>query len=143
MQVISYLPINSPEINSSFVNCYDDANELDASAKAAISVIAIILFLLIIGTCYDFYKQAFKYYKRKVRSYALRTEAKKVKATTGNETSEINCIKSIKIEQSEGILMRILLSFSVYSNLKKIFRSTKSNEQLKCLHPIRFLSMAW
>ncbi len=144
MEVFSFLPINSPEINSSYVNCYSDTEELDASAKASIAVISFLIFLIIIGTFYDFYKLVYKYYKQNMRLRGLKRDANKATETSQNEIREFNSTKpDFKIEQNENFLMKIFLSFSVYSNLKKIFRINKSNQHLKCLHAIRFLSMSW
>ena len=37
----------------------------------------------------------------------------------------------------------MLLSFSAYTNSIKLFTISKSNDQLDCLHAIRFLSISW
>jgi hypothetical protein len=39
--------------------------------------------------------------------------------------------------------LKIIRSFSFYTNAKKVFNTSKSDDQLNCLHAIRFLSLAW
>ena len=47
------------------------------------------------------------------------------------------------ILKDEPLALKILLSFSAYTNVIKIFKISKSEGQLECLHGIRFFSMAW
>lgn len=42
-----------------------------------------------------------------------------------------------------GTLEKLLLSFSVYSNAKKILSTRKTSETLTALNGIRFLSISW
>jgi hypothetical protein len=39
--------------------------------------------------------------------------------------------------------VKIIRTFSAYSNLKKIFNLPNDESQLLCLHGIRFLSLSW
>ena len=41
----------------------------------------------------------------------------------------------------ERLSVRVLASFSVYSNTIKLFQTSQGNDQLKCLDAIRFLSL--
>jgi hypothetical protein len=43
----------------------------------------------------------------------------------------------------EPQFFKIIRSFSFYTNAKKVFNTSKSDDQLNCLHAIRFLSLAW
>ena len=43
----------------------------------------------------------------------------------------------------QSTLFKVLLSFSIYSNTIKLFKITKNQDQLDCLHGIRFFSLAW
>lgn len=43
----------------------------------------------------------------------------------------------------KSLLSSLLINISLYGNFKKLFRVTKIEGQLDCLHGIRFLSMGW
>ncbi|XP_025112800.1 nose resistant to fluoxetine protein 6-like [Pomacea canaliculata] len=42
-----------------------------------------------------------------------------------------------------GLIVQILVSFSVYTNGSKLLSTTQSHNNLACLHGIRFFSMTW
>lgn len=42
-----------------------------------------------------------------------------------------------------GITGKILMSFSIYTNGKKILTTDQPKGSLTCIHGIRFLSMTW
>jgi hypothetical protein len=46
-------------------------------------------------------------------------------------------------DKKEPIFLQVILSFSFYTNLKKLFTVNNTGEQLDCIHAIRFLSMGW
>ncbi|XP_035696984.1 nose resistant to fluoxetine protein 6-like [Branchiostoma floridae] len=84
----------------------------DTGAYVALSFIAIILLMLLIGTLFEFIINV---------SY---TE-EKVKSITKSKTG------------------RFFLSFSVYSNTKKVFNTYQPAGQLPALHGIRVISTLW
>jgi hypothetical protein len=48
-----------------------------------------------------------------------------------------------RITVQENILSKVILSFSFYNNLKKIFEIQKSDDKLECLNGVRVLSLCW
>ncbi len=45
--------------------------------------------------------------------------------------------------KEESLVSQILLSFSAYSNTKRIFTIGNTDGQLECLNGVRFFSIAW
>jgi len=93
-------------------------------------LISVLAFFVLTGTIYDIYEQ-FK-----------DNETKKEIGNTNNSDEEGKKINA-KIKKPEPIYFQILLSFSAYTNLKKLFTVNKGADQLNCVHGIRFMSMGW
>jgi hypothetical protein len=49
----------------------------------------------------------------------------------------------IQIDKEKLKASQILLCFSAYANLAKIFKTTNSGDQLGCLNGIRFFTLGW
>ena len=45
--------------------------------------------------------------------------------------------------KAEPYGLKMLRSFSFYTNARKVFSVSNNVDQLKCLHGIRFLSLSW
>ncbi|XP_078664426.1 nose resistant to fluoxetine protein 6-like isoform X2 [Branchiostoma floridae x Branchiostoma belcheri] len=45
--------------------------------------------------------------------------------------------------EEEGISRRLLLAFSIYNNLERLFSTKQTSGSIPCLHGIRFLSLSW
>ena len=44
---------------------------------------------------------------------------------------------------SSGVVPKVFLAFSVYTNGKKILNVEQKGDQIFCIHGIRFVSMTW
>ncbi|CAF0932692.1 unnamed protein product [Brachionus calyciflorus] len=137
--ITQILPINLTFIDSSYVTC-SESDPLDSSSIMAIAIISVLVFLVLIGTIYDLFNQySYEYHLKYIYNTTI------IQTETGNVINDDEKERIIKTyhEETESSLMKILLGFSIYTNAKKLFSITKSDDQLQCLHAIRFLSIAW
>lgn len=118
------LPFNLTNITDTQLNCYEPA-KIDAGAIIALIIISILLVCSVSGTVYDVYKQKIIVQDKSVEK----------------KDEEKELIEKKKHE--EPLILQIILCFSLYTNLKKLFTVRKGGDQLDCLHAIRFLSMGW
>jgi len=86
------------------------------------------------GTIYDITKS-----NNTEKSLILNDSARKYENIDLQKTKNITLAEVKK----EPIFLQIILSFSFYTNLKKLFTVNNTGEQLDCIHAIRFLSMGW
>ena len=94
--------------------------------------------MVLIGTIYDIYIEVLASIKK--YSYINDDLIDKEKE------SALNLIEANKKEyKKKNKLTEILISFSVYTNLLKIFRISieENTDDLKCLHGIRVLCCFW
>ncbi|CAH1248349.1 Hypp8112 [Branchiostoma lanceolatum] len=91
----------------------------------AIVICAALCILQLIGTLYD------------VMIERPRKAAKILEANAKGATSRK------VIPEQEGIVRRLVLSFSIYNNLSKLLSTKQPSDSITCLHGIRFLSLTW
>ncbi|XP_035683620.1 nose resistant to fluoxetine protein 6-like [Branchiostoma floridae] len=111
---------------------------------AAICICSVLIILLAIGTIYD------------VMIHQPRLLA--VKKHKENEVREPDITVTVPDEKTplvnrvpreetsapkEGITGRVLLCFSLYTNIGKLLSTKQAPGSIKCLHGIRFISMTW
>ncbi|XP_035698599.1 nose resistant to fluoxetine protein 6-like [Branchiostoma floridae] len=95
---------------------------------AGICICGVILLLLVIGTIYD-----------------VTVHQPRMMATKGQKENDGTPLTPPDEETSvaTGIAGRIILSFSVYTNIGKLLSTKQAPGSIKCLNGIRFLSMSW
>lgn len=138
-------------ITEEYVECLEPAR-IDKAASFAIFIISVLLALTSAGTVYDIFKQN---NDKKIKRYIKNIQEVGYKNKLADENTEEskNQTEEIVIEQKkdmakvnipdEPLLLQIILCFSLYTNLRKLFTINKGGDQLDCLHCIRFMSMSW
>ncbi|KAK3086996.1 hypothetical protein FSP39_000145 [Pinctada imbricata] len=118
--------------------CKIEDMPLDGKAVAMTIVCAGILLILIVATLFDVY------ITRKMKSGANQSTKQNPEVSKKYEAEGVagNPVKHPQPLQL-GLLERVLLAFSVYTNGKKLLSAKKSAGSLSALHGIRFLSMSW
>lgn len=119
--------INVTHIDSSYINCATDTPSFDTKAIFAMVVCFILVAVVLAGTIYDIYGKSVSKYEKKLKGLIPDDEEKLLPEE----------------KKEEPILFQILLCFSIYTNSKKLFTTTKVPGQIDCLHGIRFLSISW
>ncbi|XP_078686671.1 nose resistant to fluoxetine protein 6-like [Branchiostoma floridae x Branchiostoma belcheri] len=111
---------------------------------AAICICSVLFLLLTMGTIYDVNIH-------QPRLMAVRRKKKKeeqepdVSVTLPDErTPLVNKLPREETSAAEqGMTGRILLCFSVYTNIGKLLSTKQAPGSITCLHGIRFISMTW
>ncbi|KAI8518268.1 hypothetical protein Bbelb_042850 [Branchiostoma belcheri] len=111
---------------------------------AAICICSVLFLLLTMGTIYDVNIH-------QPRLMAVRRKKKKeeqepdVSVTLSDErTPLVNKLPREETSAAEqGMTGRILLCFSVYTNIGKLLSTKQAPGSITCLHGIRFISMTW
>ncbi|XP_076673735.1 nose resistant to fluoxetine protein 6 [Andrena cerasifolii] len=111
-----------------------------------ILVIVILLFVAgtaIVGTMYDMLVYQKRLRKRReflifdnINTAELKNEAE-TKREPGQEEAAISDLRP------ESIVGQTLMCFSIYSNVKQIFKADTGSDSVPALHGIRFLGMVW
>ena len=141
-----------------------EMKELDTAAYITLSIIASIVFLVLIATLVDIYKR-YRFHLKCIELLSNSNLSIDSSGLTGNEinsnenntsnnnnnnnNSEINNSDYSSNRENvyllsinhEHIIIQLLISFSFYTNCKKLFKINTSGDQLKCLDAIRFLSI--
>ncbi|KAK6195851.1 hypothetical protein SNE40_001194 [Patella caerulea] len=145
------------------VTCQEKNPPLDSKATAAICILSIFLYFLIIGTCYDLYLRFIKSdLNMKRPTYVRKNEYGSTNKTNLDETSALLSSSSVSEDNvtnstadhivaknnantqvEQGTLAKIILAFSVYTNGAKILNTNQPKDSLRAVHGIRFLSMSW
>ncbi|XP_035683589.1 nose resistant to fluoxetine protein 6-like [Branchiostoma floridae] len=120
---------------------------------AAICVCSVILMLVVMGTAYDviIYQPrlgAIKSSKDPKDERNGGLSHQHVDSEQPNErTHLINSTEQKQTEavatKEENVSCRVLLCFSLYTNIGKLLSTSQAPGAIKCLHGIRFLSMSW
>ncbi|XP_011450645.3 nose resistant to fluoxetine protein 6 [Magallana gigas] len=116
-----------------YVTSEEEDKPLTSNAVVAIVILSILALIVILGTAYDV---IIVQWLRNIGS-ELQKHAEDEKIPLLNHNS-----KEVHME-SESTYEKLLLSFSVYSNAKKILSTRKTSETLTALNGIRFLSISW
>ncbi|XP_056011040.1 nose resistant to fluoxetine protein 6-like [Ostrea edulis] len=136
--VQSVIPTSNP-IYASYVYC-PEKPEIDTRAIVAISILGVFAALILISTTYDVVKQLLS---RTDRSSMKTVPDQSVEISTGEKTPLLMDEKANMIKKEESILEKLLLSFSAYTNGKKLLQVNQSAGTLTALNGIRFLSISW
>ncbi|XP_050398153.1 nose resistant to fluoxetine protein 6 [Patella vulgata] len=144
------------------VKCQENNLPFDSKATAAICILSIFLFFLIIGTCYDLYLRFIKSDPNmKIPTFISKNKYSSTNKTSLDESSALlnnssvsednvtnstadHIVKNNENTQTEqDTLAKIILAFSVYTNGAKILDTNQPKDSLRAVHGIRFLSMSW
>ncbi|XP_062602916.1 nose resistant to fluoxetine protein 6-like [Saccostrea cucullata] len=102
---------------------------------------------MILGTLYDFVNIQYPIYKsgkmdeKSVNKSMDSDGIYKLKSFDENPTNVDTDKKDDK--NKDGVFGKILLSFSIYTNAKKILNTSQPKGSLTAVNGIRFLSMSW
>ncbi len=128
-----------------------EMKELDQAAFITLAIIALIVFIVLIATLLDIYKR-YRFHLKCVELLSNSNLSIDSSGLTGNEinnTAEANNSDYSSNRENvyllsinhEHVIVQILISFSFYTNCKKLFKVNANGDQLKCLDAIRFLSI--
>ncbi|XP_078581951.1 nose resistant to fluoxetine protein 6-like [Branchiostoma floridae x Branchiostoma japonicum] len=111
---------------------------------AAICICSVLLLLIAMGTIYDviIHQPRLMAIKRQKESEAQESD---VTANLPDErTLLVNRLPRKETHATEeGMTGRILLCFSLYTNIGKVLSTKQAPGSIRCLHGIRFISMTW
>lgn len=138
----------SLHINTTYVQ-FQQEKQLDPNALTTLTFLGAIVFMCLFGTAYDLYKRYLNYiHCQEVvnHSTVLLDNEEEIQLTLAEQRDKIDYEHLYFINLShEPAFFRILVTFSLYTNTKKIFKIDphSQNQQLACLHGIRVLSLCW
>ncbi|KAL4234454.1 hypothetical protein ACF0H5_006100 [Mactra antiquata] len=154
-------------------SCLEDSLELDSGAIVTIVILAILGFMVLLGTLYDVFVVQLSAFNTTPSVVIVKrsnpppyTDLEKlegqinegfageknglgveVKGYEESQTSQqVEPVASVIQQQTKptrGVLENILLSFSVYTNGYKILGANQGSGSIGAVNGIRFLSMAW
>ncbi|CAD5121781.1 DgyrCDS10258 [Dimorphilus gyrociliatus] len=143
IEVFNYVNFLLPFNSSYHVGSVTKAEipPLDNGAKATIAIFAILGFLVLIATIYDFFGAYFQSKKTEDTEHLIAEDT-----TSINDFPEINNTNSnfrVYFSQNKlGIVQDSILSFSLIKNLRSLLVSDAQSD-VACLHGIRFISLSW
>ncbi|XP_064650020.1 nose resistant to fluoxetine protein 6-like [Lineus longissimus] len=135
--------------------------EWTGGAIAALCVLSLFTFLLIIGTIYDILHQHTGIFKNRPKLYMSEKHIINQSADGSTvENGETISSASVDVKQSgevgkyskmsdpgqqqkPGILHNVIVAFSVYTNGVKMLGTAQPEGSLRAVHGIRFISMSW
>ncbi|XP_061188052.1 nose resistant to fluoxetine protein 6-like [Saccostrea echinata] len=122
---------NSIRITNAFCKAVP---EIDTRAVVAIVILGIFAALLVVSTLYDIIF---------IQWPTKRDQTLQEHASTNDEKTPLLHERENLVPKNESILQKLLLSFSLYSNGKKILQVNQSAGTLTAVNGIRFLSISW
>ncbi|CAH0552702.1 unnamed protein product [Brassicogethes aeneus] len=133
----------------------------DSTFQILCGVTTVVMVLLIIGTCYDFYIQNLKLKKMLAKNCSQFTQTVEMpdgkpkngkcgiyvvnNNNNGILPSEVNSRQSSKYREpmTRLIFRETLLSFSLRANIKTICDKTVGSDTIPVIHGLKSISMAW
>lgn len=118
-------------------DCHSQNKTLDTKAVVAIVLCSILLLCIVVGTAVDVVLQ---------RREKRRQEVPHV-STNGHSPQDeqlpLLVNTSTPTPPQSGLVLKVLVAFSVYTNGSKLLSTRQQAGSLNCVHGIRFLSMTW
>ncbi|XP_061164514.1 nose resistant to fluoxetine protein 6-like [Saccostrea echinata] len=143
------IPLGESRVTAYPITCPTPAEDdtLETSAIVVVVILAIFLILILEGTLYDVImviksrrkKAAYEKQSEKSNGFTSPDSSYKLRAELG----DIQRPKPKEKKSEPGILGKIMLSFSAYTNGKKILGTSQPKGSLTAVNGIRFLSMSW
>ncbi|KAL3870228.1 hypothetical protein ACJMK2_038305 [Sinanodonta woodiana] len=160
--VLSLLPLNGTENIVPYVQCQERDREFDDRAIAVTVIASILATIIILGTAYDVIT-------RLIVNFAVDTKMAQfneslpithsngmvyengdvhdrthlLSKTKQSEYKSVDKYTHAERHDDKGIIVQILLSFSIYSNAIKILSTNQAAGSLSAVNGIRCLSMFW
>ncbi|XP_061163959.1 nose resistant to fluoxetine protein 6-like [Saccostrea echinata] len=143
------IPLGESRVTAYPITCPTPAEDdtLETSAIVVVVILVIFLLLILVGTLYDVIMMIKS--RRKKVAYEKKTEesngftspdsSSKLRAEFG----EIQRPKPEEKKSEPGVFGKMMLSFSAYTNGKKILGTSQPKGSLTAINGIRFLSMSW
>ncbi|KAL3870249.1 hypothetical protein ACJMK2_038326 [Sinanodonta woodiana] len=161
-RALSLLPLNGTANINPTVQCQERDREFDDRAIAVTVIASIIAAIVVMGTAYDVITRLFESFATDTNMSPF-NEPLSVTKDTHNSMDDANAddkspllshrkyteyesvdkYKSIGTQAKGGIVVQILLAFSMYSNAVKILSTKQAAGSLTAVNGIRCLSMFW
>ncbi|XP_048777957.2 nose resistant to fluoxetine protein 6-like isoform X2 [Ostrea edulis] len=150
---LSNIPLGNSTVTAYPINCPTpvEDDQLETSDKIVVIILIVFLILIVTGTLYDVIIVVWP----KIKGSRKEADNEKPIDTSSNssdsnyklraENGEIQVIQQPKPQNKHNpsIFGRIILSFSAYTNGKKILGTSQPKGSLTAVNGIRFLSMSW
>ncbi|KAK3607209.1 hypothetical protein CHS0354_031706 [Potamilus streckersoni] len=163
--VLSLLPSNVTAKINPTVQCQERDREVDGRATAVIIIASIIAVIIVLGTAYDVIARLIVNFSTETKMAQFSESLPITKNThsngavyeNGDVNDRIHLLSKPKYSEYEsvekhtheerhadkGIVVHILLAFSIYSNAVKILSTKQAAGSLSAVNGIRCLSMFW
>ncbi|XP_078580677.1 nose resistant to fluoxetine protein 6-like [Branchiostoma floridae x Branchiostoma japonicum] len=111
---------------------------------AAICICSVLLLLIAMGTVYDVIIHQPRLMAIKLQKEREAQDSDVAVTLPDEKTLLVNRLTHKETHATEeGMTGRILLCFSLYTNIGKLLSTKQAPGSIKCLHGIRFISMSW
>ncbi|CAG5119407.1 unnamed protein product [Candidula unifasciata] len=121
------------------VDCRSEEKEYDIFTKLAIAISAVILILTAAGSTLDVCMVDCASSPHQAQQNNKLTP---VTHQESNQTQKANSITAVSAKEN-GVLITFLLSFSAWTNGKRLLSTSQTRDNIAVISGIRFLSMAW
>ncbi|KAK3607208.1 hypothetical protein CHS0354_031705 [Potamilus streckersoni] len=164
-RALSMLPLNGTANINPTVQCQERDREFDGRAKVVTIIASIIAAIIILGTAYDVITRLFESFSTDTKMAQFNESLPITKDTYNNgndyENSDVNDktpllsktkyaeyesvdkYNTVQRQANVGIVVQILLAFSIYSNAVKILSTKQAAGSLSAVNGIRCISMFW
>ncbi|KAK0053757.1 nose resistant to fluoxetine protein 6 [Biomphalaria pfeifferi] len=133
--------------------CHSDERPMTTATVVAITVLCLILAMVLSGTVIDIVYVQCPKWKKEIEDADMLTNTNRVGSLYGavgsdegllghNDVDE-TALLIVKPTPTLGLLGKIFVSFSVYTNASKVLNTSQPPGSLGTVHGIRFLSMSW
>ncbi|XP_076436701.1 nose resistant to fluoxetine protein 6-like [Babylonia areolata] len=144
-EMLEVLKIRLPA--SPYAVCQEDGGSrpLDGLAIGGIVVAAVFVALMVVGTVMDLaYRLAPRWRKEEVETLGSNRHHDDLITFHVNQCDDVRLLGSPpSVVCQPGMLSKVLMAFSVYTNGAKLLSTDQAAGTLDCVHGIRFLSMTW
>ncbi|XP_069123540.1 nose resistant to fluoxetine protein 6-like [Argopecten irradians] len=132
--LLEMIPLGQSTLQTTSVGCSEPL-EYDAVGIAGLTVCCVFATLMILSTLFDVV-----YYQKKSKEKVLSESivSSENQYQIDSEVTE----QQIKSQQT-GMLTRLAMTFSVYTNGKKLLNTEQGSGALTAINGIRFLSISW
>ncbi|VDI21430.1 Hypothetical predicted protein [Mytilus galloprovincialis] len=125
---------------ASSIECQEPDKPLDDRAIIVLVVVCLFIAVIVLGTLYDI---VFIQRPKWETEDQMASSEYEVKYSKKGEKASLLDNADSKIVHEPGLIGKILLSFSVYTNGASILRTEQSKDTITCINGIRFISMTW
>ncbi|XP_060066014.1 nose resistant to fluoxetine protein 6-like [Ylistrum balloti] len=141
---VDSINIGNASLDAGQTICQEYDLKLDTKAIVVTVISSIFLAFLVIATLYDLV--CIQWPKDKLKEYealnGMPAFTHKIGANDG-ETQPLLGAHNPGDEETPGMLVKVLMAFSMYSNARKILNTHQGPGSITCINGVRFLSMSW